>query len=247
MSPPSKHDPATTRDLAAVRGARAPTLITSATPRFFDSEMRIVPGVALPLRSMLVQAADQHVLISPVGTADELAAVGRGLVTLVAPSLLHHLHLVDVWKRVHATGVWGPPGFEHKKAEIADVHILGRDTWPFRDVLDFVVVRGAPRRNEVVFFHRPSHTLYTADLVFNLTAARGALAPIAYRMLGVHERFAMMRPWRRWVVDRAAFRRSIERILAWDFTRIVVAHGEVVERDARAQLIAALRERRLIG
>ena len=209
--------------------------------------MKIVPGVALPLRSMLVAAGDQHILISPVGTADEIAAVGRGLVTLVAPSLLHHLHLLEVWKRVHAGAVWGPPGFEHKKAELADVRILGRDTWPFRDIVDFVVVRGAPKRNEVVFYHRPSHTLYTADLVFNITEPHGVLAPVAYRMLGVHERFAMMRPWRRWVTDRAAFRRSIDRILAWDFTRIVVAHGDIIERDARARLVAALRERRLIG
>ena len=46
MSPPSKHHPASTRDLATMKGARAPTLITRATPRYFDAEMRIVPGVA---------------------------------------------------------------------------------------------------------------------------------------------------------------------------------------------------------
>ena len=33
-------------------------------------------------------------------------------------------------------------------------------------------------------------------------------------------------------VDRAATRASLERVLSWSFDRIVIAHGELVERDA---------------
>jgi hypothetical protein len=36
--------------------------------------------------------------------------------------------------------------------------------------------------------------------------------------------------------DRAAARESLERILAWDFDRIVVAHGDVLERGGREAL-----------
>lgn len=32
--------------------------------------------------------------------------------------------------------------------------------------------------------------------------------------------------------DRAAARRTVDAILAWDVQRIVLAHGDVVERDA---------------
>jgi hypothetical protein len=35
--------------------------------------------------------------------------------------------------------------------------------------------------------------------------------------------------------DRAAARASIERILEWDFDRIVISHGEVTERDGKRQ------------
>ena len=34
-------------------------------------------------------------------------------------------------------------------------------------------------------------------------------------------------PWL--IKDRAAARASLERILAWDFDRIIVAHGDVLE------------------
>jgi glyoxylase-like metal-dependent hydrolase (beta-lactamase superfamily II) len=33
--------------------------------------------------------------------------------------------------------------------------------------------------------------------------------------------------------DRSAARASLERILAWDFDRIVISHGDLVERDAK--------------
>jgi hypothetical protein len=34
--------------------------------------------------------------------------------------------------------------------------------------------------------------------------------------------------------DRAAARAALEWIVAWDFERIVVAHGDLIEHDAKA-------------
>ena len=42
-----------------------------------------------------------------------------------------------------------------------------------------------------------------------------------------------------WLIrDRSAARQSLERILAWDFDRVVVAHGDVLERGGREALRA---------
>jgi hypothetical protein len=38
--------------------------------------------------------------------------------------------------------------------------------------------------------------------------------------------------------DRAAARASLERILAWDFDRVIVAHGEILESGGREALRA---------
>jgi hypothetical protein len=217
---------------------------TPSTTRYFDGELRILPGIHLPLRSMLIDAPETRILISPVGTADERnAIIADGIDAIVAPSLLHHLHIREVLERVHPAGVWGPPGFAAKHRDFGAVHELGRDPWPFGDVLDFELIEGAPKRNEVVFFHRASRTIYTADLVFNLGKPRGLLAPLAYKMMGVYQQLAMMKPWRGWIKDDAAFHRSIDRILAWDFDRIAMAHGSMVEIDGKQRFTEALRER----
>jgi hypothetical protein len=212
----------------------------------FDSKLALLPGVTLPLRSMLVTGHAQQMLISPVATAEEAAQIGGARLTVVAPSLLHHLHLRAATERYRPSALWGPPGLAEKKPELGPIFTFGVDPWPHGDLLAFVVVEGAPKRNEVVFFHPPSRTIYTADLFFHVLEPEGFLTPLAFRMMGIYRRFAVAKMWRRWVTDKAAFVRSIDQILAWDFDRIVVAHGASVEDHARDRFERALRERELL-
>ncbi|HEY0194712.1 MAG TPA: hypothetical protein VGC42_26550 [Kofleriaceae bacterium] len=204
--------------------------------------------MTIPVRSMLVDetASGGQILISPVATRHEAAEVGTGPVTLVAPSLLHHVHMQEAIERYRPLTMWGPAGLAEKKPALAPMLTFDRDAWPYDDVLSYVVVEGAPRRNEVVFFHRPSKTIYTADLFFNIQQSEGLLSSIPLRLMGIYRRFGMPKMWKHWVVDRAAFGRSIDKILAWDFDRVVMAHGEPLDQDAHDRCEIALRELSLI-
>ena len=195
---------------------------------------------------MLVDTESDAILISPVGAPGEQEMIGNRPTVLVAPSLLHAKHLMPARTHFLTRAVWGPLGFGDKHPEHAGAKVFGVDPWPYGHVLPFVAVEGAPKRNEVVFFHPASRTLYTADLVFAISEPKGFLAPLAFRAMGVHKRFAMAKPWQHWVKDRPAFRRSMEEILAWDFDRIAMAHGDIVGTGGRELLIAALRERDLL-
>ncbi len=42
------------------------------------------------------------------------------------------------------------------------------------------------------------------------------------------------------VKDNAAFESSLATILRWDFDRVIVGHGDVIERDGKTKLRAAL-------
>lgn len=212
-------------------------------PQTFDGELQLLPGVHIPLRSMYV--ASRRVLISPVG-GDAERAVLKTVEALVAPSLLHHLHLADARRLAPYAALWAPPGFAEKLPELGEVNVLGRDPWPFYDELDFEVIEGAPKRNEVAFFHRASATLYTADVVFNIHGDSGWLSKLTLRAMGVYQRFAMMKPWKHWVKNRGAFLESMERVLAWPFDRIVMAHGDIVETGGKELLRRALHERDLL-
>ncbi len=217
--------------------------VAPATPQTFDGELQLLPGVHIPLRSLYV--ASRRVLISPVGGAAENTVLPT-VEALVAPSLLHHKHLADARRAAPYAALWGPPGLAEKLPDIGEVNVLGRDPWPFSDELDFELIEGAPKRNEVVFFHRASATLYTADLVFNMRGDAGWLSKLTFRALGIYQRFAMAKPWTHWVKDRGAFLESIDRVLSWPFDRIVMAHGDIVETGGKQLLCVALHERELL-
>jgi len=217
--------------------------VAAGQPQTFDGELQLLPGVKIPLRSLYV--GSRRVLISPVGGAAEHAILPT-VEALVAPSLLHHKHLCEAQRLAPYAALWAPPGFAAKEPELGEVNVLGRDPWPFSDELDFEVIEGAPKRNEVVFFHRASATLYTADLVFNMHGDAGWLSKLTFRAMGIYQRFAMAKPWKHWVKNRGAFLESIERVLAWPFDRIVMAHGDIVETGGKELLRRALHERDLL-
>jgi hypothetical protein len=101
-------------------------------------------------------------------------------------------------------------------------------------------MRGSPRVNEIVFLHRATRTLLLTDLAFNVQHAASLAGRMFFRLAGVYGRFATSRLMRLMVRDRVAARMAAERILDWDFDRVIVAHGEVLERGGRDALRDAL-------
>ncbi len=228
--------------ISNVQGAPA----LASTVRFFKSELRIIPGVVIPLHSMLVETATKSVLVSPVGTNAEIAAVRGKHTILVEPSLLHHKRLGKAIQVLEPVELWGPRGFEAKLPEFRGTRVFGTDPWPHDDAISFAVIEGAPARNEIVFFHQPSRTIYTADLAFAILEPKGFAAPLALRLMGIYKRFGVPKMWPHWVKDKAAFQRSIDKVMSWPFERIAMAHGEIIEGNAREKLFGALRERELV-
>src|SRR5262249_42579121 len=88
--------------------------------------------------------------------------------------------------------------------------------------------------DEVDFFHPATRTLILTDLCFQIPADSPPLTRFVMRRLGILGRFAASKSFRVTIRDRAAVISSLERILAWDFDRIIISHGEIVERNSRA-------------
>lgn len=96
------------------------------------------------------------------------------------------------------------------------------------------------RLQEVVLFHRSSRTLLLTDLCFNIRRSSSTVARLFFRANGMWQRFGPSRIIRQLgVSDRAAFRRSLERVQQWDFERIIPGHGDVIEQGGPAALSAA--------
>jgi hypothetical protein len=205
-----------------------------------DAPLRFL-GLAVGARMTVVRLPDGGILLhSPIGRTPELdrevEALGR-VSTIVAPNRLHHLYVAD-WQRAFPdASLYVAPGLETKRKDLVIEGILGDEPEPvWASVLDQVLLAGIPFTNEVVFFHRPSATLIASDLAFNFDEHSPPLTRLFAHLSGTHGRLSPTALERLLVRDRAAFRRSLERILAWPFERVVVAHGEIAEHGGREEL-----------
>ena len=200
-------------------------------------------GLEVGTRMTVMRLADGSLFLHSPVTLDprlcnELDALGA-VRYAVAPNRFHHLYAGEVAKEYPEARLWVAPGVERKRPDLEFVGVLGDeapDQW--RDEVEQIFFRGRPFENEVAFLHRPSRTLVLCDLAFNF----GPRAPLGTRLLtrlvGGYGRFGPTRLDPFLIRDRPAARQSFERILAWDFDRVVIAHGEVLETGGPAALRA---------
>lgn len=171
--------------------------------------------------------------------AAELAALGP-VEHIVAPNLLHHTHLAPAIERYPTATVWGVRGLAEKRPDVRFEKTLGDAAPSWAAEFTPLQIRGIPWATETVFFHEATHTVVVTDLVFNIHEVRGWITPWVLRMAGAYRRFAQSRLLRRSIKDATAASSSVEQMLEWPIERVVMAHGCVVERDAKAQLVEAL-------
>jgi len=181
-------------------------------------------------------------------TKRALDAIGE-VRAVVAPSRAHHLFVSDYIRTWPGAKLYGPPGL------VGDIDDLRSRVGARRDLkldavlgdepqselagdIDQHLFKGAPALNEVVFFHRSSRTAIFTDLVFNVPADFKD-AWIFYTIVGARGRFGPHRLIRLSIRDRKAARESVAKILEWDFDRVIVTHGNVLESGGRAKFAEA--------
>ncbi len=183
---------------------------------------------------------ERLLLHSPValdpGLRSSLDSIGR-VRYAVAPNRLHHLYAGEVAEAYPDARLWVAPGLERKRPDLAFVAVLG-DEAPeeWRDELSQAFFRGRPYENEVAFFHLRSRTLLLCDLAFNFGPSAAAPTRLLMKLLRSYGRLGPSALDPLLIRDRRAARESLERILAWDFERIIVSHGDVLERGGHDTL-----------
>jgi hypothetical protein len=155
----------------------------------------------------------------------------------VAPNRVHHLYAGEVAPAYPGARLWVAPGLERKRPDLVFEAVLG-DEAPaeWRGEVDQVFFAGRPYENEVAFFHRASRTLLLCDLAFNFGPRAAAPTRLLMKLIRSYGRLAPSKLDPLLIRDRRAARASLERILAWDFDRIVVAHGDVLEAGGHETL-----------
>jgi hypothetical protein len=199
-------------------------------------------GLEVGTRMTVIRLAGGDLLLhSPVrldpGLRRALDAIGP-VRFAVAPNRVHHLYAGEVAQAYPGARLWVAPGLAKKRPDLRFEAELG-DEAPieWRGQVDQTFFRGRPYENEVVFCHRPSRTLITCDLAFNFGPTTTATSTrLLMGLIRSYGRFGPTTLDPLLIRDRAAARQSLERILAWDFDRVIVAHGDVLEHGGREGL-----------
>jgi hypothetical protein len=197
-------------------------------------------GIPFCTRMTIVRLADGGVwLHSPVTATAELVAEVDALGPVqhvVAPNKFHHL-FVGAWlERFPYATTWAGPQLR-ERVDLQLDHDLGDVAEPcWASDFDQLIFAGSRVLPEVVFLHRRSKTLIFTDILQNheptsdgwfwrtLKRLDGIVAPNGGTPLD----------WRLTVRDRAAARLARDRVLSWNFERVVFAHGRCVDTQARA-------------
>ena len=218
------------RDGALV--ARADDLWTVRT------HLRIAVG-DIGTRMTVMRLWDGSLLLhSPVEPSPELRKAIDEIGTvrwIVAPSLVHHF-FCGHWAEAYPDAeVCAPAGLEKKRKDL-EIHQRLEpdliDRW--NGEVEAVLVEGAPRIDEWVFFHPASRSVVFTDVAFNVRSDGRNDARLFHFLVGAVDRFGPHRFVRQFLRDKSTVARSIDRVLEWDFDRVIVTHGEVMETGGHA-------------
>jgi hypothetical protein len=191
-------------------------------------------GLPVGTRMTVIRLAGGRLLLhSPVALdrelREQLDSLGR-VSFAVAPNRVHHLYAGEVARFYPRARLWVAPGLERKRPDLVVEAVLA-DEAPeqWRDEVDQVFFRGRPYENEVAFFHRTSRTLILCDLAFNFGPSAAAPTRLLMRLLRSYGQLGPSKLDPLLIRERRLARESLERILEWDFDRVIVAHGDVLE------------------
>lgn len=204
-------------------------------------------GLGIGTRMTVIRLADRGLaVISPIqvsaGVVDGLNGLGE-VRHIVAPNLYHYLFVADFKAAYPTATFWATSGLKEKKPDLAVDQIIDGDStspWPGLEYLFFDGFKtlgpsGPDPLDEWVFYHAASRTLILTDTAFYFDESFPWLTQLVTKIGGGYKSLSPSMLERLATTDRAKVKAAAARVLSWDFDRVIMAHGSIVERDGRAK------------
>jgi hypothetical protein len=198
-------------------------------------------GVQVGTRMAIVRVGPQDLLVySPLILGDEDMARVRELGRvrwIVAPNAIHHLFVAPWLAAFPDAQAWAAPGLAERRPDLAWAGSLTNDMDVPWDplIVRMQVMMGHPWHKEVVLLHEPSESLLVADAIGNLGHApeTGPLSRFLLELFGMGGRPTPPTELKWTLEDKEAWGKSARRVAAWRFERIILAHGRLVDVQAK--------------
>lgn len=205
------------------------------------------PKMPFPTRTTLLRLPGGRLFVhspTPLSPAlrDAVARLGTPA-WIVGPNRIHYWWIPEWHAAYPDADVYLAPRIREQAGGRIDFDtrpLDGETGYPWDGAIDTLPVRGS-FMTEVVFFHRASRTLVLTDLIENFERDRlGAWWMRALTRLGGAQdpHGSMPRDMRPAYGGRHRYglRAAVERMIAWNPERVVLAHGRWYERDGVAEL-----------
>ena len=203
-------------------------------------------GVRLRARTSVVRLDDGRLLVhSPAPPADgllkQMASLGE-VSWLVVPNCFHHLGTPAAAAAFPGAKILGPRSAAAKNPKLridVDIHA---PAFP-ESAPEFALfpLEGVPFLDETLLYHRPTQTLFGADVVLRADASDHWSWRLAARITGCYERVRVPPDVKNAIADKQAASRSLQALSALPIARLIIAHGAIIRDEPLAQLVAAWR------
>lgn len=202
-------------------------------------------GVNVGTRMTLIRlVTGELIAISPIEvddtTINQINAIGN-VSYIIAPNLYHYL-FASSFKAIYPKAkLWAAPGLESKKSELPIDKVISVDEKSLLNEVEYLLfdgfkvfdLKGYSLINECVFFHQASRTLILTDTAFHFDDSFPLTMQLAARLIGSYKKLSPSFLEKFATKETEKVKQSVQKVLAWDFKRVIMAHGSIVDSDAK--------------
>ena len=168
---------------------------------------------------------------------DEINDLGK-VECIIAPGSYHYFYVSSAQRAFPCAKTYICPGIEAKVPQMNfDGFLSDIPQVQLENDFEQVLIRGNRFIWEVAFFHKRTKTLILVDLIENFTDKTDNVNwvlklwwKIIFRMW---ENPKPAPEYQLGWKDKAAASKALTKILSWDFDRIIVSHGDLIEINAK--------------
>lgn len=197
-------------------------------------------GLEVGTRMTVIHLGGKLFVHSPVRLTAEIKDRLDGLgevAYVVAPNKWHHLFLSDFKAAYPHAKFFCAPGLQKKRADFPfDAVISPTQNQPWNPEIEHLLIEGAPQFDEVAFFHRASRTLLLTDTALHICEPAPFKTKLIFKLMGTLNKFGLSKLEKKlFIKDQRAFDASMKKVSRWDFDRIILAHGNVIEHGGKEE------------
>jgi hypothetical protein len=202
-------------------------------------------GLSVGTRMTIIRLLNGDlVLISPIKiddrTQQQLDKIGT-VSHIIAPNLYHYLFAEECKTLYPNATFWAVPGLDIKQPKLTSDRIINNDRGSLENEIEYLPfdgfrtlsLKGFDPLNEWVFFHPATRTLILTDTAYHFDDSFPPLTQFTTKVIGGYKKLSPSLLEKIATRDRDAVKESVIKVLSWDFERVIMAHGSIVEQNGK--------------